>query len=143
MGSAMAVLGRGFDQAARAARKELGDVARKEHAAEAKRVAGGDRQFSNFGRKAKLNIRVRSTQAGVDIAPVGPWGIGEVGAKPHDIKPRGRKLKINGDVRAGMVRHPGHRGRQAWTKAEEATMTTLDRVVPQVLDAEVNRAAGS
>lgn len=98
--------------------KDAAKIAREEHRTAAAAGTGGDRRFSNFKGPA-LDVKAKYEPGGVQIVPRGPWKIVEEGAAPHG-------------------NHPGTRatqGRKLWTRAEEATVDRLDRVIPDGVDA--------
>lgn len=116
--SAMGAASKALRSSTREALVEAGRLARTNATAAARLSAGADRRFSRW-RAPALGARTRSEPGAVEVSPVGPWKVAEVGAAPHRAKAWGR----------GEFNHPGTRasqGRQGWTRARDKTFDALD-----------------
>lgn len=76
------------------------------------------------------NRRVTPEGASVTVfgSPAGFWTWRETGARPHTIRPRGKRA-LAGALRhpvMGPVVHPGFAGRQAWTRTVEAATAEIN-----------------
>lgn len=120
----MSTVSSAIDDAIKSTKQEAAKVARAELKKTSTIVPGPDAEFSNFRRAGKLKVRIRGDATGIDVVPIGPWGIAEGGAGPHSMKAWGR----------GTAKHPGTRSSQAkraWSRGQAATFQRLEREVPE------------
>jgi hypothetical protein len=94
---------------------------REEALTNARAAAGGDLAITGKHRPIPLDVTVTDmpqpdgARAHLAGTPAGPWRWIETGTRPHTIprRRRGPKSRLR-------VRHPGTRGKHAWTTTREA-----------------------
>lgn len=80
-------------------------------------------RLRGVGKKgAKLSVRYKlrggSSDPSAIVEAVGPWQILNNPAKAHLIQGRKGKVLHFGNVFRASVKHPGHRGKRTWQKAQ-------------------------
>lgn len=82
-------------------------------------------RLRNVGKKgAKLGVRYKvkggASDPSATVEATGPWQILNNPAKAHEIRGRKGKVIHFGSLFRASVKHPGHRGKQTWQKAQPA-----------------------
>lgn len=121
---AMKAASHALREATRDAMREAGKVAREEMKVTSTIVPGADRRFSHWRGRPVLGVSLRQSPGVVTVAPRGPWGVAEDGARPHGGHPGTRSTQ----------------GRQSWTRGQVATFDALGVEVPERIGAAVEEA---